>query len=107
MNYTNQVKKIAAVHDLSCVGRVSLKVVIPTLSSMGFEVCPLPTAVLSCHTQYPRFSFLDLTDEMPRIIDEWKQMKISFDAIYTGYLGSPRHCILLVSLSIVSEHRKH
>lgn len=57
---------------------------------MGFQVCPLPTAVLSSHTQYPHFSFLDLTDEMPRIISEWKQLGVQFDAIYTGYLGSPR-----------------
>lgn len=70
--YANKVKKIAAVHDLSGAGRVSLTVVIPILSSMGFQVCPLPTAVLSSHTQYPHFSFLDLTDEMPRIINEWK-----------------------------------
>ena len=69
--YANKVKKIAAIHDLSGMGRVSLTVVIPILSSMGFQVCPLPTAVLSNHTQYPGFSFLDLTDEMPKIIAEW------------------------------------
>lgn len=88
--YVNRVKKVAAVHDLSGVGRVSLTVVIPILSSMGFQVCPLPTAVLSSHTQYPHFSFLDLTEEMPRIIAEWKRLDVEFDAIYTGYLGSPR-----------------
>ena len=71
--YANKVKKVVAVHDLSGVGRVSLTVVIPILSSMGFQVCPLPTAVLSSHTQYPEFSFLDLTDEMPKIISEWKE----------------------------------
>ena len=88
--YANKVKKVVAVHDLSGVGRVSLTVVIPILSSMGFQVCPLPTAVLSSHTQYPEFSFLDLTDEMPRIISEWKKLGIRFDAFYTGYLGSSR-----------------
>lgn len=88
--YTNKVKRIAAVHDLSGFGRVSLTVVIPILSSMGFQVCPLPTAVLSSHTQYPQFSILDLTDEMPRIIAEWKKLDVQFDAFYTGYLGSPR-----------------
>lgn len=88
--YTNKVKKVVAVHDLSGIGRVSLTVVIPILSSMGFQVCPLPTAVLSNHTQYPQFSFLDLTGEMPKIIFEWKRLGIRFDAFYTGYLGSPR-----------------
>ncbi len=38
--YANKVKKVVAVHDLSGVGRVSLTVVIPILSSMGFQVCP-------------------------------------------------------------------
>jgi len=88
--YSNKVKKIAAVHDLCGIGRLSLTVVIPILSSMGFQVCPLPTAVLSNHTQYPDFSFLDLTDEMPKIIAEWKRLGMRFDAIYTGYLGSSR-----------------
>lgn len=102
--YTNKVKKIAAVHDLSGAGRVSLTVVIPILSSMGFQVCPLPTAVLSSHTQYPHFSFLDLTDEMPKIINEWKQLKIQFDAIYTGYLGSPSKYKSYPGLLMISDN---
>ena len=85
--YTNKVKKIAAVHDLSGAGRVSLTVVIPILSSMGFQVCPLPTAVLSSHTQYPHFSFLDLTDEMPKIISEWKQLWRTIRCYLYGLLG--------------------
>lgn len=64
--------------------------VIPILSTMGFNVCPLPTAILSNHSQYPDFSFLDLTEEMPRIIDQWEKLGVTFDAIYTGYMGSPR-----------------
>lgn len=102
--YTNKVKKIVAVHDLSGVGRVSLTVVIPVLSSMGFQVCPLPTAILSSHTQYPTFSFLDLTDEMVRIIGEWRTLDINFDAFYTGYLGSPRQ-VEIVS-SFLQEFKK-
>ena len=81
--YANKVKKVVAVHDLSGVGRVSLTIVIPILSSMGFQVCPLPTAVLSSHTQYPNFSFLDLTEEMPKIISEWKKLGMQFDAFYS------------------------
>ena len=90
MKCVNRVKKVAAVHDISCMGRVSLTVVIPILSTMGFQVCPLPTAILSNHTQYPSFSFLDLTEEMPRIIEQWEKLDVQFDAIYTGYLGSPQ-----------------
>ncbi len=85
----SQIKRVVAVHDLSCMGRVSLMAVVPILSSMGLEVCPLPTALLSCHTQYPEFTFFDLTDEMKRIIANWKNQGFCFNAFYTGYLGSP------------------
>lgn len=88
--FHNRSKKVVAIHDLSGVGRVSLMAVIPILSSMGLQVCPLPTAILSNHTQYPVYSFLDLTDEMQRIIDKWEQLDCHFDAFYSGYLGSPR-----------------
>ena len=81
MHINGRIKKIAAVHDLSGVGRVSLTAVIPILSSMGFQVCPLPTAVLSNHTQYPDYSLLDLTEEMQRIVEKWKKMDVHFDTI--------------------------
>lgn len=90
MQIQNQSKRVVAVHDLSGVGRVSLMAVIPILSSMGFQVCALPTAVLSTHTQYQSFTFLDLTSEMQRIIDQWKKYDFRFDTFYTGYLGSPQ-----------------
>lgn len=86
----NQSKKIVTVHDLSCIGRVSMMSVVPILTNMGLQVCPLPTALLSCHTQFPEYTFLDLTEEMKRIIDSWKRLDIRFNAFYTGYLGSPR-----------------
>ena len=88
--FHNQGKKVVAVHDLSGVGRVSLMAVIPILSSMGLQVCPLPTAILSNHTQYPVYSFLDLTEEMKRIISKWEEQDFRFDAFYSGYLGSPQ-----------------
>ena len=43
-------RRIAAIHDFSCVGRCALTVVIPTLSVMGYQTIPLPTALLSSHT---------------------------------------------------------
>lgn len=93
----NNNKKVVAVHDLSCIGRVSLNAVIPILTSMGLEVTPLPTALLSNHTQYPSFTFLDLTSEMRNIIANWKEQGFRFNAFYTGYLGSPEQ------VQVVSE----
>ena len=44
------VLRVAAIHDLSGFGRASLTVAIPILATMGIQVCPLPTAVLSSQT---------------------------------------------------------
>jgi pyridoxine kinase len=82
--------RIAAIHDICGYGRCSLTVAIPILSSMGFEVAPLPTAILSSHTLFPNFTLLDMTDELPKIINHWKELKLRFDAIYSGFLGSAR-----------------
>ena len=50
MNRTDRPARCAAVHDLSGLGRCSLSVILPAMSVMGVQVCPLPTAVLSTHT---------------------------------------------------------
>ena len=102
--YFSKTKEIVAIHDLSGIGRVSLTVVIPILTSMGFHVSPLPTAILSSHTQYPHFSFLDLTDEMRKIIAEWKKLNAGFDTFYSGYLGSPQQ--VQIVKDFIQEFRK-
>ncbi|MGI6655795.1 MAG: pyridoxamine kinase [Desulfobulbus sp.] len=84
------VKQVAAIHDLSGYGRGSLTVVIPILSTMGCNVCPLPTSILSANSHFPGFHFVDLTDEMGHIIEHWKTLALDFNAIYSGWLGSPR-----------------
>lgn len=81
-------KRIITVQDISCVGKCSLTVALPVISAMGVEACVLPTAVLSTHTAFKGFTFRDLTSDISKITEHWKQEKIGFDAIYTGYLGS-------------------
>ncbi len=88
MKLTNPVKKVAAIHDLSGFGRASLTVIIPILSRMGIQVCPLPTAVLSTHSKFSDFHFVDLTHALPPMIDHWKKLNLKFDAVYSGFLGS-------------------
>lgn len=83
--------RVAAVHDLSCFGRCSLTIVMPTLSAMGLQCCPVPTALLSTHTGgFTGNTFLDLSDEMAAITTHWQDLKLGFDGIYTGFLGSLR-----------------
>ena len=81
-------KKILTIQDISCFGKCSLTVALPLLSSMGIETVILPTAVLSTHTLFKGFTCKDLSDQLKPITDHWKQEGITFDAIYTGYLGT-------------------
>ncbi|MBR3664074.1 MAG: pyridoxamine kinase [Desulfovibrio sp.] len=84
------VKRVCAIHDLSGFGRASLTLVIPILSSMGIQVCPLPTAILSSQTSgMSGFSFCDLTEEMPRFLEHWASLGLAFDCVYSGFLGNP------------------
>ena len=82
-------KRLLTIQDISCVGQCSLTVALPILSACGHETAILPSAVLSTHTAgFSGFTFRDLTDDMPSIVNHWRKENISFDAIYTGYLGS-------------------
>ncbi len=90
------VKKIAAIHDLSGFGRASLTVIIPILSAMGYQVCPAPTAVLSTHSGgFTDYSFTDLTDSLSSFFAHWKKLSINFDCIYSGFLGSPKQAAII------------
>lgn len=90
-------KRILTVQDISCVGKCSLTVALPIISAFGVETAVLPTAVLSTHTAFSGFTFRDLTDDLESIVNHWKKENVTFDALYTGYLGSFRQ------LDIVSE----
>ncbi|MBE7025158.1 MAG: pyridoxamine kinase [Ruminococcaceae bacterium] len=81
--------KVAAIHDIAGFGRSSLTVVMPTLSVMGFQTCPAPTAVLSSITGfYTGYAMEDLTPFLSRCFAHWKKEHCEFDCIYTGFIGS-------------------
>lgn len=88
-------KRILTIQDISCVGKCSLTVALPIISAYGIEAAILPTAVLSTHTAFNKFTFRDLTDDISPICQVWRDEGIEFDGIYTGYLGS-KHQIDLV-----------
>ena len=85
-------KRIVAIQDISCVGKCSLTVALPLLSACGFATAILPSDVLSTHTggSFSGYTFRDLTDDIPAILAHWQKQGITFDALYTGYLGSTR-----------------
>jgi len=82
-------KRILTIQDISCVGQCSMTVAMPILSACGHECCILPTAVLSTHTGgFGKPAVVHLDRELKAMWQHWKENDISFDAIYTGYLGS-------------------
>lgn len=82
-------KRIALINDLSGFGKCSLTAAIPVISVLGIQACPLPTAVLSSQTGFDSFYCDDYTNRMNFFTDEWKNMQVSFDGIYSGYLAGP------------------
>ena len=83
--------RVLAINDVSCVGKCSLTTALPIISACGVECNVLPTAILSTHTGgFTGYTFRDLTDDIPAICAHWQKQGISFDALYTGYLGSAR-----------------
>lgn len=96
MNNSHQLR-VAAIHDLSGFGRCSLAVIMPVLSAMGIQCCPVPTAVLSTHTGgFEDIVIKDLTDYIRPALDQYKKLGIDFDSVYSGFLASAEqidHCL--------------
>lgn len=83
-------KRVASIQDISCLGRCSLTVALPVISAMEVECAILPTAVLSAHTMFPDILCRDLTADILPIARYWQSQQVRLDAVYTGYLASPR-----------------
>ena len=81
-------KRVLTIQDISCLGKCSLTIALPVISALGSETVILPTAVLSTHTMFKNFTCKDLSDQIDPIVDHWKSENVTFDAIYTGYLGT-------------------
>ena len=81
-------KRILCINDISSMGKCSLTVALPVISSLGIEAVVLPTALLSAHTVFSGYTFSDQTEEMEKILNHFDSMGEKFDCIYTGYLGS-------------------
>ena len=84
----NRQKKAVAINDFTSFGRCSLAVTIPILSAMRVQCCALPTAFFTNHTGFDSFAWVDNTSHLDSYIDEWRKLRLHFNAIQTGFLGS-------------------
>lgn len=92
------VPKIAAIHDMSGVGRCSMTVLMPVLSALGCQVCPLPTALLSNHSEYKNFYFFDFTEHMEEYYSNWEKNNEEFDCVYSGFIGSEKQINIMLDI---------
>ncbi len=85
-------KKIAVINDIAGYGRCAMTVLLPIISYLGVQACPVLTSVFSSNTAFPHFFMDDYTDRMEAYLASWEKigLKQKFDGIATGYLGSVR-----------------
>lgn len=85
------IKRVAVIHALCGVGKAAITNIIPVLSVMGVEVCPLPTMLLSTHTGgfgTPEREIL--TGFIDRCDEHYKRCEIHFEGVLVGYLGDEK-----------------
>lgn len=87
-NSRGGVPRLAMMNDISGFGRCSTAVSLPVISAMGVQVCPVPTSILSNHLGFPVCHADDYTPHMRDYILTWKQLGLSFDGLYCGFLGN-------------------
>lgn len=101
--------RVLVINDLSCIGKCSLSVAIPIISACGVTCDVLPTAILSTHTGgFEGYTFRDLTEDIPAILTHWRSLKVKFDYILSGYLGSVQQieAVLQIKRDFLSPNGK-
>ncbi|MCB5233672.1 MAG: pyridoxamine kinase [Candidatus Cloacimonetes bacterium] len=94
-NTINQ-PQILAIHDLSGFGHTSLMAVIPLVYAHGLNLCVLPSSLLSSNTCYNDFRLLDTGNFMKQCLEHYKELRLTFQAIYSGFLGGPEQVSTLL-----------
>ncbi len=82
------VPRLAMINDIAGFGRCSTTVSLPVISAMQVQVCPVPASILSNHLGFPVCYFDDYTPHIREYLNAWKELGISFDGLYCGFLGS-------------------
>lgn len=90
--------RLALIHAISGFGHSTMSVILPVVSVMGIQGCPLPTALFSNHTGFSNWYKLDFTEHMMPYLEAWNALQVTFDGIYSGYLGSGAQCEAVLEL---------
>ena len=84
------VKKVALLHDLCGVGKAAMTNMLPVLSVMGIEACPIPTMLLSTHTGgYGKPAVARISPEYIKgCADHYCEQNVKFDMIWSFLIRS-------------------
>ncbi|MFR2165404.1 MAG: hypothetical protein ACLS5K_03145 [Streptococcus salivarius] len=63
--------KVIVANDLVGLGKVAMTSSLPIMSACQTEVLPLPTVLLSSHTEFEAIYVQDLTDDLKGILKTW------------------------------------
>ena len=86
------VKRAAVIHDLCGVGKAALTNILPILAIMEIEACPIPTIILSSHTGGLGIPVVvKLDNYIEKAVNHYKDLRLQFDGIFIGYLGSVKN----------------
>ncbi len=99
MNTT--IPRLAMINDIAGFGRCSTTVSLPIISCLQVQVCPVPSAILSNHLAFPHYYKQDYTPYMRDYLSAWEKIEITFDGLYTGFLGD------VEQIQIVEDFLKH
>lgn len=88
-------KKVLVLQDISCFGRSSLVPIIAIVSTMGHQCVPIPTSFFSSHAGIKGYHVHDLTDDIQPTINQYENLNLQFDCIYSGYLNSEKQIDLI------------
>lgn len=81
--------RVAVIHDLCCAGKAAMTNILPVLSVMGIEACPVPTMVLSTHTGgFGKPVMHPLAEFTGQCAAHLKGNGVEFEHIFIGYLGN-------------------
>ena len=97
-------EKVLLINDLAGYGKVALSAMIPVLSHMRYDVCSLPTALVSNTLDYGKFEILETTGYMKNTLAVWEQLGFGFDAVSTGFILSAAQTELV--LQFCREQKK-
>lgn len=98
-------KKALCIHSFSTMGRSSTAVIAPALAAKGIQPVMLPTVVLSTHYGITGpIAKQDMTQFCKDALVHYKQMGVSFDCVFSGFLSSKEQMNIIKDAYTLTEN---